>query len=140
MVVKDVDYECVMWLCYTFIDVLCGVVYMVCVCVLITLLCGVFLYVLTYKKKLSAAKITRRVMVMNVSHINIFKAPNLFLHWEYFQFIPPIFVSCFSNYHILYPFLPENLFPSPFQSLFVLEGNPDNNLGQIPQTPISDIQ
>ena len=37
---------------------------------------------------------TRRVMVMNVSHINIFKAPNLFLHWEYFQFIPPI---CFSH-------------------------------------------
>ena len=95
MVVKDVDYECVMWLCYTFIDVLCGVVYMVFVCVLITLLCVVFLYVVTYKKKLSAAKITRRVMVMNVSHINIFKAPNLFLHWEYFQFIPPIFVSCF---------------------------------------------
>ena len=31
---------------------------------------------------------------MNVSHINIFKAPNLFLHWEYFQFIPPI---CFSH-------------------------------------------
>ena len=31
---------------------------------------------------------------MNVSHINIFKAPNLFLHCEYFQFIPPI---CFSH-------------------------------------------
>ena len=65
-------YRCVMWRC----------VYGMRLCV-------------DVQKKLSAAKITRRVMVMNVSHINIFKAPNLFLHWEYFQFIPPIFVSCF---------------------------------------------
>ena len=122
-------YRCVMWRC----------VYGMRLCVNNTVMWRVFVRV-DVQKKLSAAKITRRVMVMNVSHINVFKAPNLFLHWEYFQFIPPIFVSCFSNYHILYPFLPENLFPSPFQSLFVLEGNPDNNLGQIPQTPISDIQ
>ena len=122
-------YRCVMWRC----------VYGMRLCVNNTVMWRVFVRV-DVQKKLSAAKITRRVMVMNVSHINIFKAPNLFLHWEYFQFIPPIFVSCFSNYHILSPFLPENLFPSPFQSLFVLEGNPDNNLGQIPQTPISDIQ
>ena len=85
-------------------------------CVNNTVMWRVFVRV-DVQKKLSAAKITRKVMVMNVSHINIFKAPNLFLHWEYFQFIPPIFVSCFSNYHLLYPFLPENLFPSPFQPI-----------------------
>ena len=128
-------YRCVMWRC----------VYGMRLCVNNTVMWRVFVRV-DVQKKLSAAKITRKVMVMNVSHINIFKAPNLFLLGNIFNLYPQFLYHVFnvrppkSNYHMLYPFLPENLFPSPFQGLFVLEGNPDNNLGQIPQTPISDIQ